>query len=288
MRTASLDQSVAVPLRSLASSPVTLARWQLFERAGRLVGPHASPTRTAAVLVKLPDRCCNTRTAAVANVSSTQMLTSKLSFLFFAGFTACLLSHVCFDSRPVRVRVAVLLGVCVVVLLEFTELAKPVEMPCLCCNTRSRCCVSVVAHTIQWQSKEDRSRLQNGWRSEEPSNTLPRAPPAGCHALDKHGPRAAAARSNTKARLRCARARQPQRRAARPQTPPSAAARRSPPPRRSYVYSAKHIGAAHGQRIRGMGRAGQYKQGPRGGENEAHVADKTRSGRGRARPGAAR
>ena len=36
-----------------------------------------------------------------------------------------------------RVCVAFLLRVSVAVLLELTELAKPVEMPCLCCNTHS-------------------------------------------------------------------------------------------------------------------------------------------------------
>ena len=34
-----------------------------------------------------------------------------------------------------RVCVAFLFGMCVVALLDFTELAKPVEMPRLCCNT---------------------------------------------------------------------------------------------------------------------------------------------------------
>ena len=34
-----------------------------------------------------------------------------------------------------QVRVAFLLRVCVASLLEATELAKPVEMPCLRCNT---------------------------------------------------------------------------------------------------------------------------------------------------------
>ena len=34
------------------------------------------------------------------------------------------------------VCVAFLLGVCVAALLELTELAKPVEMPRLCCNTQ--------------------------------------------------------------------------------------------------------------------------------------------------------
>ena len=37
-----------------------------------------------------------------------------------------------------RVCVAFLLRVSVAVLLELTELAKPVEMPCLCCNTRGQ------------------------------------------------------------------------------------------------------------------------------------------------------
>ena len=36
----------------------------------------------------------------------------------------------CFVSRTVRVCVAFLFGVCVVALLELTELAKPVERPC--------------------------------------------------------------------------------------------------------------------------------------------------------------
>ena len=35
--------------------------------------------------------------------------------------------RLCFPSRTVRV--------CVAFLLELTELARPVEMPCLCCNT---------------------------------------------------------------------------------------------------------------------------------------------------------
>ena len=43
----------------------------------------------------------------------------------------------CFDPRTVRVCVASLLRVSVAVLLELTELAKPVEMPCLCCNTHA-------------------------------------------------------------------------------------------------------------------------------------------------------
>ena len=38
-------------------------------------------------------------------------------------------------SRTVRVSVASLLGVCVAFLLELCELAKPIEMPRLCCNT---------------------------------------------------------------------------------------------------------------------------------------------------------
>ena len=46
-------------------------------------------------------------------------------------FRRGLLTRLCFASCAVRVCVAVLLGVCVTVLLELTELAKPVEMPCL-------------------------------------------------------------------------------------------------------------------------------------------------------------
>ena len=56
----------------------------------------------------------------------------------FAAFRRCLSSHVCLALRSVRVCVAFQLRVDVAVLLELTELAKPVERPCLCCNTRSR------------------------------------------------------------------------------------------------------------------------------------------------------
>ena len=45
-----------------------------------------------------------------------------------AGLSGCALTQWC---------VAFLLRVSVAVLLELTELAKPVEMPCLCCNTHS-------------------------------------------------------------------------------------------------------------------------------------------------------
>ena len=44
-------------------------------------------------------------------------------------------SRVCFVLRAVRVCVAFQLRVSVAVLLELTELAKPVERLCLCCNT---------------------------------------------------------------------------------------------------------------------------------------------------------
>ena len=47
-------------------------------------------------------------------------------------------------SRTVRVCVAFQLRVSVAVLLELTELATPVERPCLCCNThyiRADCCL---------------------------------------------------------------------------------------------------------------------------------------------------
>ena len=52
----------------------------------------------------------------------------------FAAFRRCLLSHVCLALRSVRVCVAFQLRVSVAVLLELTELAKPAEMPRLCCN----------------------------------------------------------------------------------------------------------------------------------------------------------
>ena len=46
-------------------------------------------------------------------------------------FRRGLLRRLCFASRTVRVCDAFLLRVCVAFLLELTELAKPVEMPCL-------------------------------------------------------------------------------------------------------------------------------------------------------------
>ena len=53
----------------------------------------------------------------------------------FAGFRRALVRRLCIVSRTVRVCVAFLLGVGVAFLLELCELAQPVEMPCLCCNT---------------------------------------------------------------------------------------------------------------------------------------------------------
>ena len=57
----------------------------------------------------------------------------------------------CFVSTVlVRVWVALLLGVCVAVLLEFTELAKPVEKPHLThshCSTAQLCCTATARHT---------------------------------------------------------------------------------------------------------------------------------------------
>ena len=66
-------------------------------------------------------------------------------------------------TRRVRVCVALQFRVSVAVLLELTELAQQVEMPCLCCNTRvaltepakpadmpcPRCHVSAVTHTCR-------------------------------------------------------------------------------------------------------------------------------------------
>ena len=46
-------------------------------------------------------------------------------------------SHACLVSCTVRVCAAFLLRVSVAVLLELTELAKPVERPCLCCDTHT-------------------------------------------------------------------------------------------------------------------------------------------------------
>ena len=60
-----------------------------------------------------------------------------------AGFRHSLLSRLCFVSRTVRVCVAFLFGVCVAVLLELTELAKPVDLPRLCCDTHA--CVELHA-----------------------------------------------------------------------------------------------------------------------------------------------
>ena len=51
-------------------------------------------------------------------------------------FRRGLLTRLCFCLRTVRVWVAFLLRVCVALLLELTELAKPVEMPC--CNAHAQ------------------------------------------------------------------------------------------------------------------------------------------------------
>ena len=47
------------------------------------------------------------------------------------------MSRLCFVSRTVRVCVAFLQGFSVAFLLELSELAKPAELPCLCCSTHS-------------------------------------------------------------------------------------------------------------------------------------------------------
>ena len=65
-------------------------------------------------------------------------------------------SHVCLALRIVRACVAFLLRVSVAVLLELTELAKPVERPCLCCNTRG--CV-VWQHFKVWHSATTRTSI---------------------------------------------------------------------------------------------------------------------------------
>ena len=76
----------------------------------------------------MPCLCCNTR------------LLPRV--LCWPSRSRCLVSvvthgccHVCFALRPVGVCVAFQLRVSVAVLLELTELAKPVERLCLCCNT---------------------------------------------------------------------------------------------------------------------------------------------------------
>ena len=71
-----------------------------------------------------------------------RLLSARLFALrcLFAWFRRALLRRLCFVSRTVRVCVAFLLRVCAAVLLELTELAKPVEMPRICCNTRASTC----------------------------------------------------------------------------------------------------------------------------------------------------
>ena len=64
----------------------------------------------------------------------------------FAAFRRCLSSHVCLALRTVRVCVAFQVRGSVAVLLELTELAKPVERPCLCCNTHAQ--LFVVTHML--------------------------------------------------------------------------------------------------------------------------------------------
>ena len=66
------------------------------------------------------------------------------------------------QMRTVRVCVASQLRVSVAALLELTELAKPVEMPCLCCNTQQMppfrssrmacCCLLQRRHLNQQQA----------------------------------------------------------------------------------------------------------------------------------------
>ena len=69
-----------------------------------------------------------------------------------------------------RVCVAFLLGVCVAVLLEFTELATPVEMPRLCCNTHPDS-VAVCASCLAWSCHK---RVRKSVEARTPLQTLRR------------------------------------------------------------------------------------------------------------------
>ena len=153
------------------------------------------------------------------------------------------LAHTCRTASWARVQVCVafLLGVCVVVLLEFTELVKTPRHVCTAPSSDSRMGTGADYRTVgdqrsrQIHSHERRRQDAACTHSTglEPRRHDP-TPKQGC------GARARASRSGSAVG----------RRAARPKTctQPSAAARRSPRPRRSYVYSATHIiGAAHGQ-----------------------------------------
>ena len=67
---------------------------------------------------------------------STQTQCSALCGAFSSGSAVgWLWSRLCFESRTVQVCVAFLLQVCIAFLMELTELAQPVEISCLRCNT---------------------------------------------------------------------------------------------------------------------------------------------------------
>ena len=76
------------------------------------------------------------------------------------GFDGCRLEEV---TNVLHIEhVAFLLRVCVAVLLELTELAKPVEMPRLCCNTQRRASTTSVLLSC-WESVLLSCLNSEGW-----------------------------------------------------------------------------------------------------------------------------
>ena len=129
----------------------------LEEISSSLVGLPSPPTTGPE-----PSAACTPRTLAHGRpffVADRVFLLCALLLAFrclLVWFRRGLLSRLCSASRTVRVCVASLLLACAAFLLQLTELAKPAQTRCACCNThqgnspswpsRPRCGVSVATH----------------------------------------------------------------------------------------------------------------------------------------------